>query len=101
VNTESISGEGLFLTAGGVDTHIHFICPQLADAAIASGVTTLVGGGTGPSKGTCATTCTPAPEQMRLMLRATDDLPLNIGFTGKVAPSVLASSSVVTHFPVC
>jgi urease len=83
VNTESISGEGLILTAGGVDTHIHFICPQLADAAIASGVTTLVGGGTGPSKGTCATTCTPAPEHMRLMLRATDDLPLNIGFTGK------------------
>jgi urease alpha subunit len=65
------------------------------------GVTTLVGGGTGPSKSTCATTCTPAPEQMRLMLRATDDLPLNIGFTGKVAPSVLASSSVVARFPVC
>ncbi|KAH8963484.1 hypothetical protein BDL97_04G013900 [Sphagnum fallax] len=83
VNTESISGEGLILTAGGVDAHIHFICPQLADVAIASGVTSLVGGGTGPSKGTCATTCTPAPEQMRLMLRATDDLPLNIGFTGK------------------
>ncbi|KAG0623747.1 hypothetical protein M758_3G198500 [Ceratodon purpureus] len=83
VNTEAIAGEGMILTAGGVDTHIHFICPQLADEAIAAGVTTLIGGGTGPAHGTLATTCTPSPEHMRLMLQATDELPLNIGFTGK------------------
>ncbi|GAQ78557.1 urease [Klebsormidium nitens] len=83
VNTEAIAGEGMILTAGGIDTHIHFICPQQADEAIASGVTTLIGGGTGPASGTCATTCTPAPHQMKVMLQATDTQPLNIGFTGK------------------
>eukprot|EP00271_Cylindrocystis_brebissonii_P023219 TRINITY_DN950_c0_g2_i1.p1 TRINITY_DN950_c0_g2~~TRINITY_DN950_c0_g2_i1.p1 ORF type:complete len:866 (+),score=179.55 TRINITY_DN950_c0_g2_i1:1232-3829(+) len=83
VNTEVIAGEGLILTAGGIDTHIHFICPQLADEAIAAGLTTLVGGGSGPAHGTLATTCTSSPDQMLMMLQATDNLPLNFGFTGK------------------
>ncbi|KAE9454203.1 hypothetical protein C3L33_13887, partial [Rhododendron williamsianum] len=83
VNTEAIAGEGMIITAGAIDCHVHFICPQLAHEAIASGITTLVGGGTGPADGTRATTCTPAPVQMKLMLESTDDLPLNFGFTGK------------------
>nr|XP_010930125.1 urease isoform X3 [Elaeis guineensis] len=84
VGTEVIAAEGMIVTAGGIDCHIHFICPQLAQEAISSGITTLVGGGTGPADGTRATTCTPAPFQMQLMLQSTDDLPINIGFTGKV-----------------
>ncbi len=83
VTTEAIAGEGLILTAGGIDTHVHFICPQQADEAIASGVTTFVGGGTGPTTGTNATTCTPGARHIELMLQATDALPLNIGLTGK------------------
>ena len=83
VTTEVIAGEGLIVTAGGLDTHIHFICPQQAHEAIASGLTTMVGGGTGPAVGTCATTCTPAPFYFRAMLQAVDALPLNFGFTGK------------------
>ncbi|KAJ1287393.1 hypothetical protein BS78_02G006900 [Paspalum vaginatum] len=83
VNTEVIASEGMIVTAGGIDCHVHFICPQLAEQAIASGITTLVGGGTGPAHGTCATTCTPAPSQMKLMLQSTDQLPINMGFTGK------------------
>ena len=83
VGTEAIAGEGHILTAGGIDTHVHFICPQLADEAIASGVTTLLGGGTGPATGTCATTCTPGPNNIEMMLRAVDGLPLNFGFLGK------------------
>src|SRR5277367_5024108 len=83
VTTEVIAGEGLILTAGGIDTHIHFICPQQAYEAIAAGLTTMVGGGTGPATGTCATTCTPGAHHLRLMLEATDALPLNFGFTGK------------------
>jgi urease subunit alpha len=83
VTTEVIAGEGLILTAGGVDTHIHFICPQQAYEAIAAGLTTMVGGGTGPAVGTCATTCTPGSFNLEMMLRAVDDLPLNFGFTGK------------------
>ncbi len=83
VTTEVIAGEGLILTAGGFDSHIHFICPQQAHEAIAAGLTTMVGGGTGPTVGTCATTCTPAPFYIRAMLQATDALPLNFGFTGK------------------
>ncbi|RHZ39569.1 hypothetical protein DYB26_005051 [Aphanomyces astaci] len=83
VNTEVIAGEGLVVTAGGVDTHVHFICPQLCDEAISSGLTSLVGGGTGPSTGTKATTCTPHPDHVRRMLQATDTFPLNIGLTGK------------------
>ncbi len=83
VTTEAIAGEGLIVTAGGIDTHVHFICPQLADEAIASGITTFVGGGTGPATGTNATTCTPGARHLELMLQATDALPLNIGLTGK------------------
>jgi len=83
VTTEAIAGEGLIASAGGVDTHIHFISPQQAFEAIASGITTWVGGGTGPATGTNATTCTPGSWNVARMLQATDDLPLNIGFTGK------------------
>ena len=83
VTTETIAGEGLILTAGGIDTHIHFICPQQIEEAIASGVTTMLGGGTGPATGTCATTCTPGATHIRMMLQATDDMPLNFGFLGK------------------
>jgi urease subunit alpha len=83
VTTEAIAGEGLILTAGGLDTHVHYICPQIATEAIASGLTTLVGGGTGPATGTCATTCTPGAANIAMMLGATDDLPLNFGFLGK------------------
>ena len=83
VTTEAIAGEGLIVTAGGIDSHIHFICPQQAYEALASGVTTFVGGGTGPATGTNATTCTPGARHMRHMLQATDALPINIGLTGK------------------
>ena len=81
--TEVTAGEGLILTAGGLDSHVHYICPQQAHEAIASGVTTMIGGGTGPATGTCATTCTPGANNIRMMLQATDDLPLNFGFLGK------------------
>jgi urease subunit alpha len=83
VTTEVIAGEGLILTAGGFDAHIHFICPQQAHEAIASGLTSMAGGGTGPATGTCATTCTPGANHIRMMLQAVDHLPLNFGFTGK------------------
>ena len=83
VTTEAIGGEKLIVTAGGLDTHVHFICPQLADEAIASGLTTLLGGGTGPASGTTATTCTPSPDQVKMMLQATDDMPINMAFSGK------------------
>jgi len=83
VNTEVIAAQGMIITAGGIDCHVHFICPQLVNEAIASGITTLVGGGTGPAHGACATTCTPAPSQMKLMLQSTDEFPINVGFTGK------------------
>jgi len=81
--TEVIAGEGLIATAGGIDSHIHFICPQQVEVALASGVTTFIGGGTGPATGTNATTCTPSPEAVERMLQATDGLPMNFGFTGK------------------
>jgi urease subunit alpha len=81
--TEVIAGEGKILTAGGIDAHIHFICPQQVDDAIASGVTTLVGGGTGPATGTAATTCTPGPWHLARMLQAAEGLPVNIAFAGK------------------
>src|SRR5690606_17446218 len=81
--TEVIAGEGMILTAGGIDSHIHFICPQQADEAIASGVTTMIGGGTGPATGTNATTCTPGAKHIEMMLRATEHYPLNFGFLGK------------------
>ena len=83
VTTEVIAGEGMILTAGGIDAHVHYICAQLADEAIASGLTTLLGGGTGPATGTCATTCTPSPNHIKMMMQATDGMPLNFGFTGK------------------
>ncbi len=83
VTTEAIAGEGLIVTAGGIDSHVHFIAPQQIEVALASGITTFIGGGTGPTAGTSATTCTPSPEQLRLMLQATDGLPMNFGFTGK------------------
>ena len=83
VTTEAIAGEGLIVTAGGIDSHVHFICPQQADQALASGVTTFVGGGTGPATGTTAPTCTPSPRYIRQMLQALDALPINIGLTGK------------------
>ena len=81
--TEVIAGEGKIVTAGGIDTHIHFICPQQIDEALSSGVTTLIGGGTGPATGTFATTCTPGPWHMERMLQAADGWPINIGFLGK------------------
>lgn len=83
VNTEAIAAEGCIVTAGALDTHIHYICPQLCTEAVASGITTLLGGGTGPATGTCATTCTPSPAHIRFMLESTDTLPLNFAFTGK------------------
>ncbi|KAK3733381.1 hypothetical protein RRG08_004807 [Elysia crispata] len=81
--TEVIAGEGLILTAGALDTHVHFICPQLVREALASGITSLIGGGTGPATGTNATTCTPGAAHIKHMLQATDNFPLNFGFTGK------------------
>src|SRR5450432_683803 len=81
--TEIIAGEGCIATAGGIDAHIHFICPQQCDDALMSGVTTMIGGGTGPAAGTNATTCTPGPWNLARMLQATDTIPLNIGLLGK------------------
>jgi len=81
--TEVIAGEGQILTAGGIDSHIHFICPQQVDDALMSGVTTMLGGGTGPATGTNATTCTPGPWNIHRMLQASDELPMNLGFLGK------------------
>ena len=82
-STEVIAGEGLIATAGAIDAHVHFICPQQIEVALASGVTTFIGGGTGPATGTNATTCTPSPEAIERMLQATDRYPMNFGFTGK------------------
>ncbi|CAK9783391.1 unnamed protein product [Cutaneotrichosporon oleaginosum] len=82
-NTEVIAGEGKILTAGGLDTHVHYICPQIGEEALSSGLTTLIGGGTGPSAGTNATTCTPSKWYMEAMMLATDGSPLNWGFSGK------------------
>ena len=81
--TEAIAGEGSILTAGGIDSHIHFICPQQIDDALASGVTTMLGGGTGPATGTNATTCTPGPWHIHRMLEAAESLPMNLGYLGK------------------
>lgn len=82
-STEALAGEGLILTAGGIDTHIHYISPQQIDTALYSGVTTMIGGGTGPADGTNATTCTPGPWNIEMMLRAADEYPMNIGLLGK------------------
>ena len=81
--TEAIAGEGKIVTAGGLDVHIHFICPQQIDEALASGVTTMMGGGTGPATGTNATTCTPGPWHIARMIQAADAFPMNLGFFGK------------------
>ena len=89
--TEAIAGEGLILTAGGVDAHIHFICPQQIEEALASGVTTMLGGGTGPATGTNATTCTPGPWHLARMLQAADAFPMNLGFMGKGNASLPAA----------
>ncbi len=81
--TEVIAGEGKIVTAGGIDSHIHFICPQQIEEALASGITTMLGGGTGPAAGTSATTCTPGPWYMARMLQAAESFPMNLGFFGK------------------
>ncbi len=91
--TEIIAGEGMIVTAGGIDSHIHFICPQQIEEALASGVTTMLGGGTGPATGTFATTCTPGPENIHRMLQAADAFPMNLGFLGKGNASKLEALS--------
>jgi urease subunit alpha len=87
--TEIIAGEGLIVTAGGIDSHIHFICPQQIDEALMSGITTMIGGGTGPATGTFATTCTPGPWHIQRMLEAAEAFPMNLGFLGKGNASLL------------
>ena len=89
--TEIIAGEGKILTAGGFDAHIHFICPQQIDEALMSGITTMLGGGTGPATGTFATTCTPGPWHIARMIEATDAFPINLGFSGKGNASLPAA----------
>ena len=89
--TEVIAGDGHIVTAGGIDTHIHFICPQQIEEALASGITTLIGGGTGPATGTLATTCTPGPWHIERMLQAADAFPINLGFLGKGNASLPAA----------
>src|SRR5246500_2925779 len=81
--TEAIAGEGKIVTAGGIDTHIHYICPQQIEEALMSGVTTMIGGGTGPATGTAATTCTPGPWHIQRMLQAAEAFPMNLGILGK------------------
>src|ERR1700748_2874836 len=89
--TEVIAGEGKIITAGGFDTHIHFICPQQIDEALASGVTSMLGGGTGPAHGTFATTCTPGPWHLGRMIQAADAFPMNLGFVGQGNASLPAA----------
>ena len=89
--TEVIAGEGMIVTAGGIDSHIHFICPQQIDEALYSGVTTMIGGGTGPATGTYATTCTPGPWHIHRMLEAAEAFPMNLGFLGKGNASLPAA----------
>src|SRR3981189_2349051 len=89
--TEVIAGEGKILTAGGFDTHIHYICPQQVEEALMSGITTMLGGGTGPAHGTLATTCTPGPWHMARMIQSFDAFPMNIGLSGKGNASLPAA----------
>ncbi len=89
--TEVIAGEGMIVTAGGIDSHIHFICPQQIEEALNSGVTTMIGGGTGPATGTYATTCTPGPWHIHRMLEAAEAFPMNLGFLGKGNASLPAA----------
>ncbi|QHE85039.1 urease subunit alpha [Hydrogenophaga sp. BPS33] len=95
--TEVISCEGHIVTAGGIDSHIHFICPQQVDEALTSGITTMLGGGTGPATGTFATTCTPGPWHIERMLQAADGLPMNLGFLGKGNASLPAAVHEQIH----
>jgi urease subunit alpha len=99
--TEIIAGEGKILTAGGIDSHIHFICPQQVEDALASGVTTLVGGGTGPATGTFATTCTPGPFHLARMLQAAEALPVNLAFAGKGNASQPAALEEMVRAGAC
>src|SRR5262252_4419532 len=89
--TEAIAGENRIVTTGGIDSHIHFICPQLVDEALYSGVTTMLGGGSGPAAGTATTTCTPGPWHLARMLQAAEGLPVNLGFFGKGNASLPAA----------
>ena len=89
--TEAIAGEGKILTAGGIDSHIHFICPQQIEEALNSGVTTMLGGGTGPATGTNATTCTPGPWHLARMIQAAEAFPMNLAFAGKGNASLPAA----------
>jgi urease subunit alpha len=99
--TEIIAGEGKILTAGGFDTHIHFICPQQVDDALMSGVTSLLGGGTGPAHGTLATTCTPGPWHIARMIQAADAFPINLGFAGKGNASLPAALEEMVKGGAC
>ncbi|HZC98474.1 MAG TPA: urease subunit alpha [Bradyrhizobium sp.] len=99
--TEVIAGEGKIVTAGGIDTHIHFICPQQIEEALYSGVTTMMGGGTGPAAGTTATTCTPGPWHIQRMLEAADAFPMNLGLFGKGNASVAAGLVEQIEAGVC
>ncbi len=99
--TEAIAGEGKILTAGGFDCHIHFICPQQVDEALMSGVTTMLGGGTGPAAGTNATTCTPGPWHIGRMIQAADAFPVNLGFSGKGNASLPAALVEMVEAGVC
>ena len=95
VGTEVLSAEGHIITAGAIDTHIHFICPQICDEAIATGITTLVGGGTGPNTGTKATTCTSGKTHVKMMYQATDSIPLNIVFFFNIRDSLVKATLVM------
>ncbi len=99
--TEVIAGEGKIITAGGFDTHIHFICPQQIDEALMSGVTSMLGGGTGPAHGTFATTCTPGPWHLEMMIRAADSFPMNLGFAGKGNASLPAALEEMINAGAC
>src|SRR5436190_6137182 len=99
--TEAIAGEGKILTAGGFDTHIHFICPQQIEEALMAGITSILGGGTGPAEGTKATTCTPGPWHIARMLQAADAFPMNLGFAGKGNASVPAALEEMIEAGAC
>jgi urease subunit alpha len=99
--TEAIAGEGKILTAGGFDSHIHFICPQQIDEALMSGITTMLGGGTGPAAGTNATTCTPGPWHIGRMIQAADAFPVNLGFAGKGNASLPAALEEMVKGGAC
>ena len=99
--TEIIAGEGKILTAGGIDSHVHFICPQLVGEALASGVTTMIGGGTGPATGTAATTCTPGPWHLARILQAAEGLPVNLGFAGKGNAALPAALEEMVRAGAC